>query len=122
MGSGGSHTLWSPGGPVSRLRVGTQPCWCTGVGAVVVLACRVCLRHAAHRLLGCYMVKPHGPLVPVSCTDCCASPPGLPTWWASTALEGARGSGEGSSRAGPPAAVLSAVIPSAHSYPAVPLA
>ena len=44
-----------------------------------------------------YMVKPHGQLVPVSLTHCCASTPGLSTLSSSTALQGAQGSREISS-------------------------
>ena len=33
-------------------------------------------------------IKPDERLVPVSCTHCCASTPGLSTWWSSTALQG----------------------------------
>ncbi len=65
MGSGGSHLLFPPGklsghahvGPKIRLKRSTPP-----------------------SLLGCYMVKPHGQLVPVSFTRHRASTPGLSTW------------------------------------------
>jgi len=33
-------------------------------------------------------IKPNERLVPVSCTHCCASTPGLSTWSSSTALQG----------------------------------
>ena len=33
-------------------------------------------------------IKSNERLVPVSCTHCCASTPGLSTWWSSTALQG----------------------------------
>jgi hypothetical protein len=33
-------------------------------------------------------IKPNERLVPVSFTHCCASTPGLSTWWSSTALKG----------------------------------
>ena len=33
-------------------------------------------------------IKPNERLVPVSFTHCCASTPGLSTWWSSTALQG----------------------------------
>ena len=33
-------------------------------------------------------IKPNERLVPVSYTHCCASTPGLSTWWSSTALQG----------------------------------
>ena len=39
------------------------------------------------KTLGCYALKPHGRLVPVSCTHCCAFTSGLLTWWSSTALQ-----------------------------------
>ena len=40
------------------------------------------------KLLGCYMVKPHGQLVLVSLTHCCASTPNLATSWSRTTLQG----------------------------------
>ena len=54
------------------------------------LLCLVCLvllglvlpLHAAEA-----MIKPIEQLVPVSFTHCCASTPGLSTWWSSTALK-----------------------------------
>ncbi len=55
------------------------------------------------RPLGCCMAKPHGQLVPVSCTRCRASTPGLSTWWSSRALQGALGPREASSWEGLPA-------------------
>src|SRR5690606_19890953 len=134
MGSGGSRALWSPGmtGVAAPLVLGEQ----RGFGEVVRLGLdwhvrAVCLLCTPERRLccrphpkrfGCYMVKPHGQLVRVSFTHCCASTPRLSTWWSSTALQGAHGSREISSWEGLPAWMLSAVIPSAHSYPAVPLA
>ena len=39
-----------------------------------------------HRLMR--TIKPIELLVPVSFTHCCASTPGLSTWWSSTALKG----------------------------------
>ena len=36
---------------------------------------------------GWVVIKPIERLGPVSCTHCCASTPGLSTWWSSTALE-----------------------------------
>ena len=44
-----------------------------------------------------YRIKPHGQLVSVSSTHCCASTPDLSTLWSSTTLQGARGPGEVSS-------------------------
>jgi len=38
-------------------------------------------------------VKPHGGLVPVSCTHCCASTPGLSTSWSSRRLQSPEGEG-----------------------------
>ena len=67
------------------------------------------------------VVKPHGQLVQVSSTHCCASTPCLSTSSSSTGLQGLSPR-EISSWGGLPAYMLSAVIPSAHSYPAVPLA
>jgi hypothetical protein len=37
---------------------------------------------------GRFWIKPNERLVPVSFTHCCASTPGLSTWWSSTALQG----------------------------------
>src|SRR5262249_23622021 len=67
------------------------------------------------------VVKPHGQLVQVSFTHCCASTSCLSTSSSSTGLQGPK-SREISSWGGLPTYMLSAVIPSAHSYPAVPLA
>jgi hypothetical protein len=44
-----------------------------------------CVEHG-HRLMRA--IKPIELLVPVSCTHCCASTPGLSTWSSSTALKG----------------------------------
>jgi hypothetical protein len=38
-----------------------------------------CLAPAPPKPIGCYRVKPHGQLVRVSCTHCCASTPRLST-------------------------------------------
>jgi hypothetical protein len=43
--------------------------------------------------LGCYMVKPHGPLVRVSCTHYWASTSRLSTLWSTTDLEESHGLG-----------------------------
>lgn len=43
-------------------------------------------RLCGHRLMR--TIKPIELLVPVSFTHCCASTPGLSTWWSSTALKG----------------------------------
>ena len=62
--------------------------------------------HVAHnnkQLLGCYMVKPHGQLVQVSFTHCCASTPCLSTLWSSRALQESQGFSENSSWEGLPA-------------------
>ena len=67
------------------------------------------------------VVKPHGQLVQVSSTHCCASTPCLSTSSSSTGLQGLSPR-EISSWGGLPAYMLSAVIPSACSYPAMPLA
>ena len=45
----------------------------------IVLVCRALATRA---------IKPNERLVPVSCTHCCASTPGLSTWSSSTALQG----------------------------------
>ena len=57
--------------------------------AALVLERRRRHRYSSERgkTLGCYALKPHGRLVPVSCTHCCAFTSGLLTWWSSTALQ-----------------------------------
>src|SRR5579871_4567224 len=40
------------------------------------------------RILAIRAIKSNERLVPVSFTHCCASTPGLSTWWSSTALQG----------------------------------
>ncbi len=55
------------------------------------------------RPLGCYMAKPHGQLVSVSCTRYRASTPDLSTWWSSRALQGVLDPREASSWEGLPA-------------------
>ena len=55
------------------------------------------------RPLGCYMAKPHGQLVRVSCTRYRASTPRLSTWWSSRALQGVLDPREASSWEGLPA-------------------
>ena len=60
----------SDGGCIG-FRVGARP---PGVGGV------------GHGLMRA--IKPNERLVPVSYTHCCASTPGLSTWWSSTALQG----------------------------------
>ena len=90
MGSGGSRPLWSSG----EKGCGKQVCLVLrGTGSSV----------DPEHALGCYIVKPHEPLVPVSLTPCSASTPGLSTSWSWTALEGPRGPGEISSWKGLPA-------------------
>ena len=64
---------------------------------------RLWRRARLRRPLGCYMAKPHGQLVSVSCTRCRASTPDLSTWWSSRALQGTLGPREASSREGLPA-------------------
>jgi len=49
------------------------------------------------------MVKPHGPLVSVSCMHYCTSTPDLSTWWSTRALQGTSSPGEISSWEGLPA-------------------
>ena len=46
------------------------------------------VRHAEHGHRLMRAIKPIELLVPVSCTHCCASTPGLSTWSSSTALKG----------------------------------
>jgi hypothetical protein len=48
-----------------------------------------CTRAAGRELL--FEIKPIERLVPVSFTHCCASTPGLSTWWSATALIGNAG-------------------------------
>ena len=67
MGSGGSHLLLPPGKPFTDSRRSIQK----GIGYEVAFA--------SPKLLGCYMVKPHGQLVLVSFTHYCASTPSLST-------------------------------------------
>src|SRR5690606_25545529 len=64
-----------------------------------------------------WRIKPVERLVSVSFTHCCASTPDLSTWWSSTVLIGIPGF-----EASFLLEMLSAVISSIHSYPAVPLA
>lgn len=59
--------------------------------------CVVATATRAVRPLGCYMVKPHGPLVRVSSTHCCASTSRLSTSSSSRVLQGAQGPREVSS-------------------------
>jgi hypothetical protein len=61
------------------------------------------LRRLSLKPIGCYRVKPHGQLVHVSCTHCCASTPCLSTSWSPTALQGASSPSENSSWEGLPA-------------------
>jgi hypothetical protein len=58
---------------------------------------------SAPKMLGCYMVKPHGQLVRVSFTRYRASTSRLSTSWSSTDLQGPQGSRETSSWEGLPA-------------------
>ena len=74
----------------------SECCWCAAV--VLVESCaRVlrgpCAMRPSYRALGCYMVKPHGQLVQVSCTHYCASTPCLSTSWSSTDLQESQGLG-----------------------------
>jgi hypothetical protein len=96
MGSGGSRSLWPPGK--------------TGVKSLLVLSCALQLCGKRTRRVqclptpfGCYMVKPHGPLVSVSCIHYWTSTSDLSTWWSSRALQGTRSPGEISSWEGLPA-------------------
>ncbi len=67
MDSGGTRPLWPPGKPVNNLEV------------VILGAGMLPSRTRVRKPLGCYMVKPHGQLVLVSCTHYCASTPSLST-------------------------------------------
>src|SRR5689334_5520317 len=89
MGSGGSNALWS-----SR-NSGTEPSFDASANWVCDSLCGFCewlrtfgsLRlhtpqsglFRVHKLLGCYMVKPHGQLVLVSSTPHSAYTPNLST-------------------------------------------
>ena len=83
-----------------RLPAASSPPWRAGKGpaphALSLLACSI-------RPIGRYRVKPHGQLVRVSCTHCCASTPRLSTSWSRTALQGTYSPGEVSSWEGLPA-------------------
>ena len=91
MGSGGSRSLWSSGVTVnayhavfcvrllpSRLIGSVHVSGYPSVFTLIVIT--------ATRPLGCYRVKPHGPLVHVSSTPCSASTPCLSTSWSRWAL------------------------------------
>ena len=95
MESGGSHSLWPPGKLASFPYRSTDRKQETTFGklrcpdrlsrlrlAIPASANKAPGSHssATPKLLGCYMVKPHGQLVPVSFTHYCASTPGLSTW------------------------------------------
>ena len=99
MGSGGSRSLWPPGKPVATGAGHVQPpplirtiCFNVGSHSSQLIALQHDLTFG--RLLGCYMVKPHGQLVLVSLTHYCASTPSLSTSWSRTTLQGAQGPGK----------------------------
>ena len=76
MGSGGSHSLWSP----SKLACATtfavtQILEMHSIQVYVFVKCYF----TTLNVLECYMVKPHGQLVLVSFTHYCASTPSLST-------------------------------------------
>ena len=72
MGSGGSHSLWSPSKLVSKL--------IKFVYGKSVSFSRYCLSFATPiKLIGCYMVKPHEQLVHVSYAHYWTSTPCLST-------------------------------------------
>lgn len=75
-GSGGSKSLWPPGKGWERRVCGPTV--------------RETVSDRKGNALGCYMVKPHGQLVRVSCTCYHASTSRLSTLWSSTDLQGHR--------------------------------
>ena len=128
MGSGGSRPPWPPGnssralfpgfprgpalprrGPKGLAARDSHAAPGQGRGAGVNAKQSVKPRSASkaprgpRRPLGCYMAKPHGQLVSVSCTHYCASTPDLSTWWSSRALQGVLDPREASSWEGLPA-------------------
>ena len=91
MGSGGSRSLWPPGKTGCSFElVGNRTRSLSG-------------QRTLGKLLGCYMVKPHGQLVSVSFIHYWTSTPDLSTWWSSRALQGTQGPREISSWEGLPA-------------------
>ncbi len=87
MGSGGSRSLWSP----SKLVWSMSSSTAVRGSRLAVEICNVRFSRSKRQLhcsfllqppkpIGCYMVKPHGQLVHVSCTHYCASTPCLSTW------------------------------------------
>ena len=71
MGSGGSRPLWSSGKTVDHW--GTR--WNVMLISFELTLCVI------RNCLGCYIVKPHEQLVPVSSTPRSAYTPGLSTSW-----------------------------------------
>src|SRR5690606_18370910 len=102
MGRGGSTLLWSSSVTCCVAAValwlergsGAPPIWAQAqgnVGCVFGVLFRV---HDWHCLTHCYnhqgyRIKPHGQLVLVSSTHCCAYTPSLSTSWSRTTLQGA---------------------------------
>ena len=70
MDSGGTRTLLPPGKQAAAV-IGQRGKYGSDVDGATEL------QHVS--LLGCYMIKPHGQLVRVSFTHCCASTPRLST-------------------------------------------
>ncbi len=94
MGSGGSRSLWSPSKRVRltmrvNLRRGSRPALeiCNSrFSRFKASAVPEGVFFSPPKPIGCYMVKPHGQLVHVSCTHYWASTPCLSTWWSPRAL------------------------------------
>ena len=83
MGSGGSNALWSSRNSVARMSRWTAQR--IRICDICDVACELSVRFVfttaicASKLLGCYMVKPHGQLVLVSSTPHSAYTPNLST-------------------------------------------
>ena len=114
MGRGGSTLLWSSsvtgcaaqgvhGGTRARRQSGKKPhrrgrragstgCGCGHPSGGCHTLTHVCGTCAHYNRQG-YRIKPHGQLVLVSCTHCCASTSSLSTSWSRTTLQGAPGPG-----------------------------
>ena len=119
IGAGGFHFRVRDGNGWDTSAIATENCTSATGGSRRMHIGRI------HRVLergsSSKVVKPHGQLVQVSFTHCCASTSCLSTLSSSTDLQGLAPR-EISSSGGLPAYMLSAVIPSVRSYPAVPLA
>jgi hypothetical protein len=81
MGSGGSRSLWSPGKLTGWGRNYFLSCVLVLLPVALGKVKRSLYSHcmSSSKLLGCYMVKPHGQLVLVSFVHYCTSTPSLST-------------------------------------------